>query len=285
MFVILEPFEERKGKPELYANAIAGRPAQAVRRRSRRRRSCVFGAPPVDGLGSTGGFKLQVAGPTATAAPSRCRSASTSVIGRRATPARPGRAVHAASAPTSRSSSSTSTATRPRRMGVSLERRLRDAAGLPGIGLRQRLHRSRTATGRSTCRPTPQFRMRPEDIGRLEVRNADGQMVPLAALIQRARRQRPGDRQPLQHVPVGRDQRRHGAGRELRPGHRDHGRTCRASNLPAEHGLRMDRADASADPGRQGPADHAGLPPGAWSSCSWCSPRSTRAGRCRWRSS
>ena len=55
--------------------------------------------------------------------------------------------------------------------------------------------------------------------------------------------------------------------------------------LPSTHGLRVDRADAPADPGRQGPAHQAGLPAGGASSCSWCWRPSTRAGRCRWRSS
>src|SRR5262249_55539611 len=59
MFVILKPFEERAGKPSLSAPAVAAR----LRRKFasfREARVALFGAPPVDGLGSTGGFKLQV---------------------------------------------------------------------------------------------------------------------------------------------------------------------------------------------------------------------------------
>jgi multidrug efflux pump len=59
MFIILEPFEERAG--------IAEKSAPAIIRRLREKfaalndgRVGVFGAPPVDGLGTTGGFKLQV---------------------------------------------------------------------------------------------------------------------------------------------------------------------------------------------------------------------------------
>jgi multidrug efflux pump len=59
MFVILAPFEERAGKPELSATTIMdklreqfeGFPEAQI---------AVFGAPPVEGLGSTGGFKMQV---------------------------------------------------------------------------------------------------------------------------------------------------------------------------------------------------------------------------------
>ncbi|MGH7177263.1 MAG: efflux RND transporter permease subunit [Tepidisphaeraceae bacterium] len=59
MFIILAPFEERAGKEELSGPAIAAR----LRERFRdvlEARVGLFGAPPVDGLGSTGGFKLQV---------------------------------------------------------------------------------------------------------------------------------------------------------------------------------------------------------------------------------
>jgi multidrug efflux pump len=59
MFVILDPFEKRKGDPALGANAVAERLRQQFAE-ILEGRVAVFGAPPVDGLGSTGGFKLQV---------------------------------------------------------------------------------------------------------------------------------------------------------------------------------------------------------------------------------
>jgi multidrug efflux pump len=59
MFVILEPFEKRKGHADLAANAIADKLRQQFSA-VLEGRIAVFGAPPVDGLGSTGGFKLQV---------------------------------------------------------------------------------------------------------------------------------------------------------------------------------------------------------------------------------
>jgi multidrug efflux pump len=60
MFVILKPFEERKGKPALTARAVAERLRKAYREKIPSANVAVFGAPPIDGLGSTGGFKLQV---------------------------------------------------------------------------------------------------------------------------------------------------------------------------------------------------------------------------------
>jgi len=60
MFVILKPFEERKGKPELSAPAVAKKLREVYRKKIVPANVAVFGAPPIDGLGSTGGFKLQV---------------------------------------------------------------------------------------------------------------------------------------------------------------------------------------------------------------------------------
>jgi multidrug efflux pump len=59
MFVILKPFEERAGHAELGAKAVMARLNQKFAG-IRQARVSVFGAPPVDGLGSTGGFKIQV---------------------------------------------------------------------------------------------------------------------------------------------------------------------------------------------------------------------------------
>jgi multidrug efflux pump len=59
MFIILKPFEERTGDPELTASAIA----RKLREKFSKHQEAVagvFGAPPVEGLGSTGGFKLQI---------------------------------------------------------------------------------------------------------------------------------------------------------------------------------------------------------------------------------
>ncbi len=59
MFVILKPFEHRAGIPELSADAVTARLRNKFREFSEAQVG-VFGAPPVEGLGSTGGFKLQV---------------------------------------------------------------------------------------------------------------------------------------------------------------------------------------------------------------------------------
>ena len=59
MFVILAPFEDRAGHPELTANKVSERLRKQFRE-IQEAQVVLFGAPPIDGLGSTGGFKLQV---------------------------------------------------------------------------------------------------------------------------------------------------------------------------------------------------------------------------------
>jgi multidrug efflux pump len=60
MFVILKPFDERKGISALTAPAVAARLRKAYSEKIISASVAVFGAPPIDGLGSTGGFKMQV---------------------------------------------------------------------------------------------------------------------------------------------------------------------------------------------------------------------------------
>jgi multidrug efflux pump len=59
MFVILRPFDERRG-PSLSAEAIAARLRARLAREVPAARVLVFGAPAVRGLGNAGGFKLMV---------------------------------------------------------------------------------------------------------------------------------------------------------------------------------------------------------------------------------
>jgi multidrug efflux pump len=60
MFVILKPFDERKGKPGTSAPEVTKKLRQVYRKKIIGAQVAVFGAPPIDGLGSTGGFKLHV---------------------------------------------------------------------------------------------------------------------------------------------------------------------------------------------------------------------------------
>src|SRR5262249_17894991 len=59
MYVILEPFDERQA-PERHGDAIAAQVREQCRNKIQNALVGVFGAPPIDGLGTAGGFKLIV---------------------------------------------------------------------------------------------------------------------------------------------------------------------------------------------------------------------------------
>jgi multidrug efflux pump len=59
MFVVLKPFHDRHGAQE-YADAIAAQIRKRCYDEIEEARVSIFGAPPVDGLGMAGGFKLMV---------------------------------------------------------------------------------------------------------------------------------------------------------------------------------------------------------------------------------
>src|SRR5436190_14392102 len=59
MFVILKPFEERRNH-ELHGPQIAERLRKVFYKEIKEAMVAVFGPPPVDGLGTAGGFKLMI---------------------------------------------------------------------------------------------------------------------------------------------------------------------------------------------------------------------------------
>jgi hydrophobe/amphiphile efflux-1 (HAE1) family protein len=59
LYVMLKPFEDRRGD-DMTADAIAAKLQERCRKEVRRAVVSAFGAPPIDGLGTTGGFKLIV---------------------------------------------------------------------------------------------------------------------------------------------------------------------------------------------------------------------------------
>ncbi len=179
MFVILKPFEERKENPELHARRIAAE----LRRKFDAFQDAtigVFGAPPVDGLGSTGGIKLQIqdkrdAGLRALQGAVQ----ATADEGQR----RPGIAALF----------STFSVTQPQ-IFVEIDREKAKAQSVSLDDVNNTLQsylgsfyvNDFTFQNRNwqvNIQADPKYRMRVEDIGRLEVRNAKGDRVPLATLI------------------------------------------------------------------------------------------------------
>ena len=138
--------------------------------------------PPVSGPGRRPAASSSWSRTAATSAWTSCRSRPTASIGRLASRAA-GSTACSRSLPRQHAAAVRRRRPRPsaRRMGVDARRRLRHAAGLPRLALRQRLqplrpHLAGDRPGRAASSATT-----PTTIKLLKVRNADGEMVPLGA--------------------------------------------------------------------------------------------------------
>lgn len=180
MFVTLEPFEERKGNPALYADAIALNLQQQFRG-ILEAQIVAFGAPPVDGLGNTGGFKLQVQ--------DRSNAGLESLQGSL------GRVITAGNQQPGLAGLFSSFSINQPQLYVEIDREKAKTQGIALDDLFETLQvylgsgyaNDFTRFGRNwqvNVQAEADFRLDPEDVGRLKVRNAAGQMVPLASLVE-----------------------------------------------------------------------------------------------------
>ncbi len=179
IFVILEPFEERKHDPMLSAPKVAanlrsgfGGIQEAV--------ISLFGAPPVDGLGNTGGFKLHLQDRADTGLTGLQESVDNVVSAGNTTPGLLGLfSSFRANQPQifvdlNRSQAKT--------QGIALN----DIFDTLQVYLGSAYANDFTRFGRNwqvNVQAEPEFRLQPSDIGKLKVRNAAGQMVPMGALV------------------------------------------------------------------------------------------------------
>lgn len=179
MFVILSPFEERAGNPELSAPAILRNLRQEFSQ-FQQGQAAVFGAPPVDGLGSTGGFKIQVEDRRGAG----LRALQGGVQNLRET---------GADDPRLTGLYSTFSVTQPQ-VFVDIDREKAKAIGVSLQEIYTTLQaylgsayvNDFTFQNRSwqvNVQADPRFRMHIEDIGRLQVRTSSGDRVPLQTLI------------------------------------------------------------------------------------------------------
>jgi multidrug efflux pump len=179
MFVILEPFEERKGDPQKSAAAIAAKLREQYAE-IRGGRITVFGAPAIDGLGTTGGFKLQVQ--DRSAAGLRALQGAVRNLGDEGN-----------ADPRLVGLFSSFTVNQPQ-LFVEIDRDKAKAQKVSLDDVNQTLQaylgglyvNDVTLFNRNwqvNVQADARFRMRVEDIGRLEVRNSEGQRVPLRTLV------------------------------------------------------------------------------------------------------
>jgi multidrug efflux pump len=179
MFVILAPFEERAGHPELSANQVSDRLRKKFRE-VEEAQTVVFGAPPIDGLGSTGGFKMQIQD-RAGLGLEALGGAVANVVGK------------GNSQPGLVGLFSSFSANQPqlyvdvdrikaKKQGVTLN----DVFETLQVYLGSAYVNDITLFNRNwqvNVQADAKYRLRPEDVGKLRVRNSRGEMVPLETMI------------------------------------------------------------------------------------------------------
>ena len=177
MYVILAPFEERIPHHQTATSILA-----ELRRSFRsilEAQVVAFGAPPVEGLGSTGGFKMQIQ--------DRSDAGLVALQAAVANVAEKGNAQ-----PGLVGLFSSFRAKQPqlyvdvdRVKAKSLGVNLSDVFNTMQVYLGSAYVNDFTRFGRNwqvNAQADSSFRIRPEDVGKLQVRNANGDMVPLATL-------------------------------------------------------------------------------------------------------
>ena len=179
IFAILAPFEERigadRGGPRILAEL------REKFRTVQEAQVVVFNAPPVDGLGNTGGFKLYVQDRGDLGYESLQENVTNLVQAGNAQPGLVGLF-------------SSFRATQPQ-LYVEVDRTKAKALGVPLSDVFETLQvylgsayaNDFTRFGRNwqvNLQADAGFRIDPEQIGRLKVRNAAGQMIPLATLVE-----------------------------------------------------------------------------------------------------
>ena len=179
IFVILDSFEHRSKHRDLYSDDLA-RTLQKKLAGIQEAQIVVLGAPPIDGLASTAGMKMQVQD-RAGAGPAALQGALENLVSA------------ASHEPRLAGTYSSYSANEPQ-LYVDINREKAKAAGVPLNDVFQTLQiylgsayaNDITRFGRnwqvSVQADTP-FRANPADIGKLQVRNQLGEMVPLATLI------------------------------------------------------------------------------------------------------
>ncbi|MBI3800431.1 MAG: efflux RND transporter permease subunit [Deltaproteobacteria bacterium] len=178
MFVILAPFEERieHGLPAPKVLATL----RASFRQIQEAQVVAFGAPPVDGLGTTGGFKLQLQDRGDLGSQALQSTAETIIEKGTAQPGLVG--LFSSFRANQPQLYVDVNRTQAKTLGVSLD----DVFNTLQVYLGSAYANDFTRFGRNwqvNVQADAAFRISPEDIGKLKVRNAAGDMVPLAALV------------------------------------------------------------------------------------------------------
>jgi multidrug efflux pump len=179
MFIILKPFEERAGHSNLGADAVMARLRKAFLE-IQEARVAVFGAPPVDGLGTTGGFKMQVQ--------------DRSGLGLDALQGAVANVIDKGNAQPGLVGLFSTFSTNQPQLYIDIDRVKAQTQGVDLDVISDTLQaylgsayvNDITLYNRNwqvNVQADARYRLRPEDVGALEVRNVGGEMVPLRTMI------------------------------------------------------------------------------------------------------
>ena len=231
IFATLKPFEERVAH-----GLSATRITQDLRQRLadiQEASIAVFPPPPVRGLGTAGGFKLEVQDRSGAGLVALQAATDQLVAAARAQPGLVGVFTPF------RANTPQLYADVDRTKAKMLDVPLDNVFDTLQVYLGSAYVNDFNMFGRTyqvTAQADGAFRNDPSDILRLKTRNASGAMVPLGFAGRRPPDHRPGSGAALQHVPSRGDQRRHGPGVQFRPGHCHHGTPGQAS-AAQRHGV------------------------------------------------
>ena len=181
VIVILDEFENRKGNPELIANAIAANLRKKIAREIQEAQTAVFGAPPVDGIGSTGGFKLQVQDIGNKGLVELQKGTMELAASGNAQPGLAG--LFSSFSVTQPQVYLEIDRLKAKTQGVALNELFDTLAVYLGSGYANDFTRD-NRNWQVTVQADAKFRLSIEDIGRLKVRNSSGEMIPLSTLVQ-----------------------------------------------------------------------------------------------------
>jgi multidrug efflux pump len=178
LFVVLNPFDERKDK-HLSADAIAQK-LRGAAAEVQEAQVAVFGAPPIPGLGTTGGVKLQVQDKSG-AGVQALQQATSQIID--AGTEKMGRAFMFSSF---RADVPQIEVKVDRVKAKAMNVGLSDIFDTLQIYLGSHYVNDITLFGRTwqvIAQADPKYRISPDDIRKLKLRNGDGDMVPLGSLL------------------------------------------------------------------------------------------------------
>ncbi len=181
MFVILSPFEERAGKDDVSAPAILTKLRKEFQKFPEAQ-IAIFGAPPVEGLGSTGGFKMQIQ--------DRRNAGLTTLQGGVQNLVEQGMSTYGDKLS---GLFSTFSVTQPQVfLDIDREKVKSQGVSLEDVNLTLQTYLGssyvndfsfQNRSWQVNVQADPAYRMQAADIGRLEVRNAAGERVPLSTLL------------------------------------------------------------------------------------------------------